>query len=66
MPVRRSVRAVTVSPEGGPVTTLHLDLPLQRCPDCGLDHLPARSRAEITAALTAVIDVAIEAADPFP
>lgn len=64
MPVRRSVRAVTVSPEDGPVTTLRLDLPMQRCPECGLDQLPARGRADLTAALAAVIEAAAEAADP--
>lgn len=64
MPVRRSVRAVTVTPEVGPVTTLRLDLPMQRCPDCGLDHLPARGQADLTAALAAVIDAGVEAAGP--
>lgn len=64
MPVRRSVRAVTVSPEDGPVTTLRLDLPMQRCPECGLDHLPARGRADLTAALATVIDAVVDAADP--
>lgn len=64
MPVRRSVRAVTVSPEVGPVTTLRLDLPMQRCPDCGLDHLPARSQADLTTVLAAVIDAGVEAAGP--
>lgn len=64
MPVRRSVRAVTVSPADGPVTTLRFDLPMQRCPECGLDHLPARGQQDLTAALAAVIDAAVDAADP--
>lgn len=55
---------MTVSPEDGPVTTLRLDLPMQRCPECGLDHLPARGQGDLTAALAAVIDAAVEAADP--
>ncbi len=55
---------MTVSPEDGPVTTLRLDLPMQRCPECGLDHLPARGRADLTAALATVIDAVVDAADP--
>jgi hypothetical protein len=64
MPVRRSVRAVTINPEDGPVTTLRLDLPMQRCPECGLDHLPARGKADLQAALAAVIDAVVDAAAP--
>jgi hypothetical protein len=64
MPVRRSVRAVTVSPTDGPVTTLQVDLPMQRCADCGLDQLPVRSEADLLAAIAAVVDAAVEAAAP--
>ncbi len=51
MPVRRTTRTVSVadaSPLG--VLTLHLDIPATRCPDCGLDQVPARSRDEVAAA----------------
>lgn len=52
MPVRRTTRTVSVadaSPLG--VLTLHLDIPATRCPDCGLDQVPARSRDDVAAAV---------------
>lgn len=52
MPVRRTTRTVSVagaSPLG--VLTLHLDLPATRCPDCGLDQVPTRSRGEVADAV---------------
>lgn len=49
MPVRRTVRPVSIEAPQLPVLTLQLDLPMTRCPDCGRDQLPARSQADLDA-----------------
>jgi hypothetical protein len=54
MPVRRTRRTVTAAGEGLPVVTLHLDLPLTRCPGCGLDQLPTRSQEDLVVSIPAV------------
>ena len=54
MPVRRTTRAVTVEPPGGPVVTLRFDLPMTRCPNCGLDQLPSRSQEDLVVSVPAV------------
>lgn len=55
MPVRRTERPVTLAEVTGlPVTTLRFDLPTTRCPDCGLDQVPTRSRDDLSAAVTAL------------
>ena len=54
MPVRRTTRAVTVAPPGGPVVTLRFDLPMTRCPNCGLDQLPSRSQEDLVVSVPAV------------
>lgn len=53
LPVRRTRRTVTVVTDDLPVHTLHLDVPMVRCADCGLDQLPGRSHADLTAAVRA-------------
>ncbi len=58
MPGRRTVRAVTVTPEGLPVTTLRFDLPMTRCASCGMDQLPSRARADVDVALAALLQAA--------
>jgi hypothetical protein len=57
MPVRRSERAVTVEPANGPVTTLHLDVPLTRCGSCGRDQVPSRSHEDLTVVVPALFAV---------
>lgn len=64
MPVRRSGRAVTVTPHDAPVTTLRFDLPMQRCASCGLDQLPGRAHDDLIAAIDAVLIRAFDTADP--
>lgn len=54
MPVRRTERAVTVESELGPVCTLRLDLPMTRCPGCGLDQVPSRSHEDLTVVVPAL------------
>jgi hypothetical protein len=55
MPVRRSRWPVSVDASGPlPVLTLHFDLPVTRCPDCGTDHLPSRSQEDLVVAVPAV------------
>lgn len=49
MPVRRTVRPVSVESDELPVLTLHLDLPMTRCPECGVDQVPARSHSDVDA-----------------
>lgn len=60
MPARRTVRAVTLTPEGLPVTTLRFDLPLRRCPACGMDQVPHGARHDVTQALTALFAAAVD------
>lgn len=54
LPARRGRRSLTVEAAGLPVHTIHLDLPLTRCPDCGLDQVPWRSRDDLDTLLTAL------------
>ncbi|MFP4634906.1 MAG: hypothetical protein ACLFRD_03510 [Nitriliruptoraceae bacterium] len=54
MPVRRTVRPVSVESGELPVLTIHLDLPMTRCPDCGVDQVPARSHGDVDAIPTAL------------
>jgi len=54
MPVRRAERAVTVEPADGPVTTIHLDVPLTRCGSCGRDQVPSRSHEDLTVVIPAL------------
>jgi hypothetical protein len=54
MPVRRAERVVTVEPVDGPVTTIHLDVPLTRCGSCGRDQVPSRSHEDLTVVIPAL------------
>lgn len=60
MPARRTTRTVTVAPETLPVTTLRFDLPMSRCPGCGLDQLPYRARHDVVVALSALLQAAVD------
>lgn len=52
MPVRRTGRVVSIDGiDEVPVLTLRFDLPMTRCPACGLDQLPTRSRRDLTEVL---------------
>lgn len=66
MPARRTVRVVTVTPEDLPVVTLRFDLPMTRCPACGMDQLPARARADVDVALAALLQAAADEATGTP
>ncbi len=61
MPVRRTDRAVTVSPPDLDVTTLRFDLPMQRCSECGLDQVPSRSHDDLNRSIDALLRAAAEA-----
>jgi hypothetical protein len=55
MPVRRTTWPVTVDEVPGvPVLTFRFDVPSTRCPDCGVDQVPARSQADLAATVTAL------------
>ena len=54
LPVRRTRRSVTVTEGGVAVHTLHLDVPMSRCGDCGTDQLPTRSRSDLQGVVAAV------------
>ncbi len=54
LPVRRTRRTVTVTGEALPVHTLHLDVPMTRCADCGWDQIPVRSHDDLERAVRAV------------
>lgn len=60
IPGRRTTRAVTVSPETVPVATLRFDLPMLRCPNCGLDQVPYRARHDVVVALSALFQAAVD------
>jgi hypothetical protein len=60
MPARRTTRAVTVSTTSLPAVTLRFDLPMTRCPDCGLDQLPHRARHDVVVALAALFQAAAD------
>lgn len=48
MPVRRTERVVTLDGiDDLPVMTLRFDVPMTRCPDCGVDQLPTRSQEHL-------------------
>jgi hypothetical protein len=54
MPVRRTQRAVpSMLPDCRPVT-IHFDLPMTRCPDCGLDQVPSRSQEDLVVVIPAL------------
>ena len=55
MPVRRTVRPVTVEGAGGvPVLTLRFEMPSTRCPECGVDQVPSRSQEDLVVSVPAV------------
>lgn len=54
MPVRRTTRTVTVEAPTTPIVTLHLDLPMTRCGECGLDQVPSRSHEDLTVVIPAL------------
>ena len=60
LPVRRTRRSVTVEAAGLAVHTLHLDVPMTRCGDCGTDQVPTRSRPD----LQGVVDAAYRPEEP--
>lgn len=60
MPARRTTRAVTVAPDEGTVVTLRFDLPMGRCPSCGLEQLPHRARHDVIVALSALFQAAAD------
>lgn len=51
MPPRRTARAVTVEPPASAPWTLELELPLTRCPDCGIENVPVATRILLRRAL---------------
>lgn len=57
MPVRRTQRTVTAAIEDLPPQTIHLDLPMTRCPDCGLDQVPSRSQEDLVVVIPALFAV---------
>ena len=66
MPGRRTERVVSVLPDDLPVVTLRFDLPMIRCPACGMDQLPARARADVDVALAALLQAAADEATGTP
>lgn len=60
MPARRTTRTVTTTPDDLPVSSLTFDLPMTRCPDCGLEQLPSRARHDVTVALAALFQAAVD------
>jgi hypothetical protein len=54
MPVRRTTRTVTVEDPRMPILTLHLDLAMTRCSECGADQVPSRSHEDLTVVVPAV------------
>ncbi len=54
LPVRRTRRSVTVTHPELAVHTLHLDVPMVRCGDCGRDQVPSRSQQDLHALVAAV------------
>ena len=53
LPVRRTRRTVTVTGDGVPVHTLHLDVPMTRCGECAWDQVPGRSHDDVDDAVRA-------------
>ena len=60
MPARRTTRAVTVTTETLPIVTLRCDVPMTRCPGCGLDQLPSRARHDVAVALATLLQAAAD------
>ncbi len=56
LPARRSRRTATVVSEVAPVQTIHLDLPMVRCGDCGHDQVPARSADDVDRVVLALYE----------
>jgi hypothetical protein len=54
MPVRRTERSVTVEAAGAAPFTLRFDLPVTRCPDCGLEQVPSRSQEDLVVVVPAL------------
>jgi hypothetical protein len=55
MPVRRTPWPVTVDEVPGlPILTFRFDVPSTRCPDCGVDQVPARSQDDLAATVVAL------------
>jgi hypothetical protein len=54
MPMRRTVRSVTIDAPGLPVLTMRFDLPSTRCPECGTDQVPSRSQEDLVVAVPAL------------
>jgi hypothetical protein len=54
MPVRRTQRTITIATDDLPPATIHLDLPMTRCPDCGLDQVPSRSQEDLVVVIPAL------------
>lgn len=64
MPVRRTTRTVTVEDDRMPIVTLHLDLAMTRCGECGVDQVPSRSHEDLTVVVPALFVVPDADADP--
>ncbi len=56
MPVRRTARTVSIDDQGWPVLTIHVDVAMTRCPDCGLDQVPGRSQPDVAGLATMLAD----------
>jgi len=56
LPARRSRRTATVVSEVAPVHTIHLDLPMVRCGECGHDQVPSRSQDDVDRVVTALYE----------
>lgn len=56
LPARRTRRGLTVEAAGLPVHTIHLDIALTRCPDCGVDQVPWSSQEDLDALLAVLYD----------
>lgn len=56
MPTRRSARTVSALIDGT-VVTVHLDLPLTRCPSCALEQVPSKSHEDFTVVIPAVFAI---------
>jgi hypothetical protein len=56
LPARRTGRTTTVVTEVAPVHTIHLDLPMVRCGDCGQDQVPSRSQDDVARVIAALYE----------
>lgn len=67
MPTRRTTRSVpVVGASSAGVLTFHLDVPATRCPACGLDQVPRRSRADVAAAVRQALSARRRRPRPSP